>query len=135
MAELVGFAPVKDGGGTRATNPGPEVTREGATRLYPRSNWWGYSRDSWRNFGIIGCIVDPALSDLVGDRTQSGAVLGYSIFSNDLRFCRSALTFAVGRPDSSKSRIVDRSVNGDLGGLESSFWVGFARSFVPQRRS
>lgn len=31
MAELVGFASVKDGGGTRATNPGPEVTREGAT--------------------------------------------------------------------------------------------------------
>lgn len=65
MAEFVGFAPA-DGGGTRATNPGAEVTREGATwtRLV------GTRRGSWRNFGILRSCVD-----LVGDRTQTDAVL------------------------------------------------------------
>lgn len=75
MAELVGFAPVKDGGGTRATNPGSEVTREGAMRT-----GGGFTR-FLEEFRDHRCIVNPALSDLVEDRTQSGAVLDCSIVS------------------------------------------------------
>lgn len=71
VVELFGFAPV-DGGGTRATNPGAEVTREGAT-WHKRSRAGGGS-DTVPG-GISGFFADPALSDLVDDRTQSGAVL------------------------------------------------------------
>ena len=50
----------------------------------------GFHTDSWRNFGIFVRIVDPALSDLVEDRTQSGAVLDlrFSIFDRPARFIR-----------------------------------------------
>lgn len=88
MAELVDFAPVKDGGGTRGLPILDQKLQGKVQRGGIRDRiGGGFHTDSWRNFGIFVRIVNPALSDLVEDRTQSGAVLG-------LKFSRSILHFS-----------------------------------------
>ncbi|CAD1476320.1 unnamed protein product, partial [Heterotrigona itama] len=65
------------GGGTRATNPGSEVTREGVMRT-----GGGFTR-FLEEFRDHRCIVNPALSDLVEDWTQSGTCCESSSVNTD----------------------------------------------------